>query len=439
MTHNVQKRPYRATPISKIKPEDILREQHEKITLAIDIAKNNMVAAFTDQKQNVIKTIKWHHPKQHHEFIALLKHLQLHTPIEAVMEPTGPYGIALRHHIMAQNIPVFMANPKHVHDAKELYDGVPSAHDAKACAIIAFLHHTGKTRQFRPQNKAQRALKSYTSILYRYEKLFRNQQRQLHSLFAIFWPEIIDIIRTRNKSILTLLAEMGGPEAIAKNKAKARNILKTASKNSISSAKIDNIIKAAENTTGQSMLPEERLQIQMLAKDALHTREAVMSARKSIEARVQENEQNSALIQMLGKVTTGVLLAELGEIRQYASPASLVRAMGLNLRENSSGKLKGKLRITKRGSPRCRFYLFFAAFRMVYQNPIIRAWYEKKCTRTNSKLVAMVAVMRKLAKAIWYVAQGEAFDANKLYDTTKLQVHDQEKQENNQEDIYLPL
>lgn len=38
------------------------------------------------------------------------------------------------------------------------------------------------------------------------------------------------------------------------------------------------------------------------------------------------------------------------------------------------------------------------------------------------KLKAVTAVMRKLALALWHVAQGDAFDASKLFDTARLQL-----------------
>ena len=53
----------------------------------------------------------------------------------------------------------------------------------------------------------------------------------------------------------------------------------------------------------------------------------------------------------------------------------------------------------------------------------MRAWYEAKVQRDGGKLKmkAVIAVMRKLARALWWVGRGEAFDAHKLFDSRRLQ------------------
>lgn len=63
--------------------------------------------------------------------------------IEAVMESSGTYGDVLRHQLLEHGVPVFRVSGKRTHDAAEVYDGVPSLHDAKSAAIIAKPHIDG--------------------------------------------------------------------------------------------------------------------------------------------------------------------------------------------------------------------------------------------------------------------------------------------------------
>src|SRR5258707_13838240 len=73
--------------------------------------------------------------------------------------------------------------------------------------------------------------------------------------------------------------------------------------------------------------------------------------------------------------------------------------MGLNLVERSSGTYQGTLRISKRGSPRTRQWLYFAAMRLV-QRCGVRPWYEAKKARDEGDARrVLVAGMRKLAVA----------------------------------------
>ena len=100
------------------------------------------------------------------------------------------------------------------------------------------------------------------------------------------------------------------------------------------------------------------------------------------------------------------------------------KALGLNLKEKSSGKHQGALHITKRGPGVARLFLYLAALRLVQRDPIVKAWYAKKVARQGgiAKNRAVVAVMRKLAKALWHVAGGATFDSRKLFDVSRLRL-----------------
>ena len=67
-----------------------------QIAFAIDVAKEDFVAGFIDEDQQINKLIKWKHP-QHTQ--ALLDQLTKTFPAEqlcAVMQPSGSYGDSFR-------------------------------------------------------------------------------------------------------------------------------------------------------------------------------------------------------------------------------------------------------------------------------------------------------------------------------------------------------
>jgi transposase len=90
--------------------------------------------------------------------------------------------------------------------------------------------------------------------------------------------------------------------------------------------------------------------------------------------------------------------------------------VGLNLKERSSGQHKGQLKLTKRGCGQARRDLYLATLRLVQRDAIVQEWYQRKVQaqggRYKSKVV--VALMRKLTRALWHIARGEVFDARKL-------------------------
>ena len=90
--------------------------------------------------------------------------------------------------------------------------------------------------------------------------------------------------------------------------------------------------------------------------------------------------------------------------------------MGLNLAERSSGMQQGQLHISKRGKSLPRRFLYFAALRYVCREPQVRQWYAQKKGRDGNGLRGLVAVMRKLAMALYHVGvKGEEFQPRRLF------------------------
>lgn len=126
---------------------------------------------------------------------------------------------------------------------------------------------------------------------------------------------------------------------------------------------------------------------------------------------------------VIGRRTAAVLYAEAGDPGSYAVPAAYVKTLGLNLKIKNSGKPAdiGRLKITKRGSSVARVYLYLAVLRLIQSDACFAAWYKRKADRDGGlKMKAIVALMRKLATALWHVARGQSFTPARLFDTERL-------------------
>jgi transposase len=124
---------------------------------------------------------------------------------------------------------------------------------------------------------------------------------------------------------------------------------------------------------------------------------------------------------VVGRVTAVMLVAHLGPLSDYASAAALEKACGLNLKIKSSGNTSGRPSIAKRGAPIARAYLYLAAMRLVKNDPLVGAWYRLRGGYlADRKLIALVAVMRKLIRALWHVARGAPLDSTKLIDAREI-------------------
>lgn len=119
---------------------------------------------------------------------------------------------------------------------------------------------------------------------------------------------------------------------------------------------------------------------------------------------------------VVGVPTACVLWVNTGDPRKFYAAAAYRKALGLNLVERSSGEHRGQLHISKRGSARSRQWLYFAALRLV-QKAGVRSWYEaKKARDANAAQSVLVALMRKLALALYRVAvDNKEFDPRRLF------------------------
>ena len=222
--------------------------------------------------------------------------------------------------------------------------------------------------------------------------------------------------------VLHLLAAYGSAQAVSGDPAKAGALLAHTRRGVAKPEAINAILASARNTLGVPCTAGERHLLQLLAAELLRTRKALRAIERRIVARVEQEPGLQRVGQAFGKATALVLETTLGSPLEYPHPHAYLKAMGLNLKERSSGQHKGRLKITKRGPGRARHALFMSALRCIQREPIVRAWYLKKVERDGRipRYNAVVAVMRKLGLAIWHVARGQRFDSRKLFDLQAL-------------------
>ena len=122
---------------------------------------------------------------------------------------------------------------------------------------------------------------------------------------------------------------------------------------------------------------------------------------------------------MVGWATACVLWVYLGNPANYHCAEAYRKAMGLNLKERSSGRYQGQLKITKRGPAPCDVGCTLRPCDWSRNLDVVE-WYEvKKGQRPKGGKRALIAVMRKLALGLYVVGVGEeTFDARRLFSPT---------------------
>lgn len=414
----MKKHSYRQTDVNQI-DWNRLRARTENCILnfCVDVAKQKFVGLLITADGDIIQLIKWRHPEDTLGLIeALCSGLDV-ARLEAVMESSGTYGDVLRRQFNKRGVPVYRVGTKPVHDRAESYDGVPSLHDGKAAHIIAELHREGHSALWQEVPDEQRDLRGLAAELEIQQSLHRANLNRLSAQAARYWPELEYAADLSLVSVLTLLSVYGSPADVCAHETEAAALLEQAGGRFLTTGKCQAILESARDSLGVPCTPGERAHIQALAADLLRTHRLSLEIEKRMKLAVKSDEHMNHLADTTGDVTCLVLTAILGDPGRYANPASLLKALGLNLRERSSGKHQGQLKITKRGSGKARFYLYWLVMRLVQHDPTVKAWYERKVARDGGRFKgrALIAVMRKVVKGLWHAAQGEAFDSRKLF------------------------
>ena len=417
----MKKRSYHSKKVKLINWEQLSEQSppHE-VVFSIDIAKHKQFGLIMNTDREVILQVNWLHPQETSQVLEGLNHFKDRLK-GIVIEPSGVYGDTLRYQLNQQGYTVFKINPKRVKDASEVYDGVPSSHDAKAAYLLGRLFWENTCRVWEPESESQRQLDALTHHYHQHQKQHDKLRNHVEAKVHRHWPELTQSFDSNSITREALLTDYGDPALFSSDTEQAFQAIHKASRGKVKAEKVDAFIHASQESLGIPCLPEERAYLQALGAELRHHRLKIKGIRTKLEQYLDEDPAHKTLLAVTGLIATAFMIANNLDPANYPSAGSYLKAMGLNLKERSSGKHQGKLKITKRGSSTVRYYLYFAVMRLIQQDSLMKQWYENKVKRDGgqAKLKALIAVMRKMVKGLWAASHhGEVFDSSKLVNIT---------------------
>ena len=180
------------------------------------------------------------------------------------------------------------------------------------------------------------------------------------------------------------------------------------------------LVEAAHNSIGLDGGPGTRSELYMLLEEHrlwISQLKAVEKALEETTLKVDHVEKLLA-IKGVGIITIAGFIAEIGDISRFKSPKQIQKYAGLELVENSSGKHKGRSRISKRGRRKLRRILYQVMIPLLARNGEFREIYDYYVVRVKNPLKrrqAMVAVSCKLIRVFYAVlTKGVDYDRFKM-------------------------
>jgi transposase len=410
----VVKRAYKRVSVNDINREVLINSAVEfgdvGTVLGLDIAKQEIVACLRWGNGNFERPWKVVNPKEIGLLVELCELLKSRCDGFTVgLESTGTYGDSIRYALTESGISVQRVSGKAVSDYHEIFDGVPSQHDGKDAAMVAELVSMGKGSlwPYSPLSENQHRIRHQVLRIDALRKVNGQWMGRLEGLLARHWPELTQHLKLSSVTLLKLIATYGSPAGAIADPDLAKR-LRTWGKQYLLEEKLLSIVASARSTAGLPMSEPEACWAKEIAEESLRMHREELKCERVLRERIGSDPLMERYSKSVGYATVAVLWSELGDPALYSSAGSYLKALGLNLKERSSGQRIGQLAISKRGPAMSRRWLYFWALRAV-QRDDLRSWYaefvqegHKSSRSERRKMKGLIALMRKLAKSLWH-------------------------------------
>jgi len=186
---------------------------------------------------------------------------------------------------------------------------------------------------------------------------------------------------------------------------KLLKIVSVASRGRLKQDFVEKLQSAAKSSFGIKLTTKAcAFELKQLVNTIIFLEEQIDELNLEIKAIYCVLDEYLTTVPGIGEVLAPIILAEIGDIKNFSEPSKLVAFAGIDPTLNQSGQSNGgNGRISKRGSPYLRYALYTAAFAAISKNNHFRDYYNRKKAEGKHHYVALAGVQRKIVQIIWAV------------------------------------
>jgi len=409
--------------------EKILQIKNETLVIGIDIGKEiHYARAFDNRGIELAKLLRFSNTAQGYESLDewMRQIMEQKAKTEAIVgfEPTGHYWFTLGDHLQNKGHRLGIVNPFHVKCTRELDDNSQTKNDRKDPKTIAMLVKDGRYRDVYIPADVYSELREAVAERERLQEQLIALSNQIIRWLDIRFPEFSTVFKDwRGKTALVTLKSLPTPaRVIAAGADGVMNLWSEHLKKS-SRKKAEQLASVAAKSIGRT---DGSNGAEAALANLLVQYELISGQLETIEQLMYElllkvpHAGNLLAIKGIGIVTAAIIISEIGDIKRFQDPRQILKMAGLSLRENSSGKHKGKTTISKRGRRRLRKALFQAIISMLATNAEFKVMHQNNLTREKNplgKLQSVIALCGKLVRVLYaLLTKGYEYDVDKMTD-----------------------
>ena len=381
--------------------------------VGIDVAKHKHEAVVTDDSGSVIIR-SFHFANSCDGYKILMEKLKKITVLKSQfvfgMESTGHYWLPLYTRLMRDDYQVQVFNPIQSDALRGLYIRQNKC-DSRDAFIIAEILRFGKySATVVPQDKlmALRELCRNRAFLVDEQS---DLKRKADALLDQVFPEYENLFSNNFVHASTeLLLKYPTPEKILKASVKTiSNIISKASNGYYGLAKAQEIKTAAKDTFGITDTCGAYSSLIVLCISQIKAiNEQINELNKKIEEIFSELNSKITTISGIGTTLGATIISEIGDINRFTSADKLAAYAGIDPTVKQSGNFNGtKNHMSKRGSPYLRRAIWRACVVAVQNDPMFRAYYEKKAAEGKRYMVIIGHCTKKMMGIIYAVLRDD--------------------------------
>jgi transposase len=410
--------------------EKILQITNETLIIGVDVASETHYArAFDLRGIELGKLLKFTNDAEGFDVLETwLKELSARhgkKHIMVGMEPTGHYWFNFAQYLKDHSMQIVLVNPFHVKRSKELDDNNPTKNDRKDPKTIAMLVKDGRYMMPYIPEGVYSELRTAMQTRWQIVKQLNATRNRVKRWISIYFPEFTTVFASwEGKAALIALNEFATPAKVLQKG-------------------LDGIIACWKKTKIRAVGQKRAALLIRVAKTSVGVREGLRAAENDLftlledyKMKIQQHERVLTFVEQLacqipgmqeimkikgvGLITTAGFMAEVGDITRFEHPKQLQKLAGLSLKENSSGKHKGRPTITKRGRKRLRALLFQGIMPLVANNEEFKQLHHYYTTRAENPLKkkqSLIVLCCKLMRIFFALLTKQvAYDPKKMMD-----------------------
>lgn len=319
------------------------------------------------------------------------------------LESTGHYSTNITNYLYSKGFHITVLNPLVTNAFRKVGTLRKTKTDKCDAKVIATMLFSDESKSYSPSSYQIQELKSLTRHRYRMIGYRSKLKFSVTRLIDIIFPELPDFVWSiHQSSIYQLLLELPCPDEIRKcHLTHLTNVISKSSRGKYDREKAVQLRELAASSIGSSNRTLT-LELQQTIRLIQSVQTEINTLDKQIKLVVDELNTPLITIPGIGYTIAAIILAEIGDINNFSSPAKLLAFAGMEPSTYQSGKYNAsKTPMVKRGSTYLRWAIMQATRLVSMRDSTFATYMAKKRSEGKHFHVAQSHVGKKLIRVIY--------------------------------------